>query len=174
MYFVPDDLIEPDVPFNFDEEDEKRYLKREAAHALERMFAAALDEGHYLEAVSGYRSYGRQQLLFRNNLRRNGLEYTSLYSAMPGRSEHQTGWAMDITANSVDNKLSTKFGETAEGQWVTENCYKYGFIIRYPKGKEDITGYAYEPWHLRYVGKDLANKLYQENMVLEEYVKKFT
>lgn len=169
MYYVPDDLVEPDVPFNFDEEDEKRYLRSEAARALEKMFAAADEDGHYLEAVSGYRSYGRQQLLFRNNLRRNGLEYTSLYSAMPGRSEHQTGWAMDITCNAVDNKLSTKFGETEEGKWVAQNCYKFGFIIRYPEGKEDITGYAYEPWHLRYVGYNLARFLYDNDITLDQY-----
>ncbi len=169
MYYEPDDLIEPDVPFNFDEEDEKRYLRKEAAHALERMFEQADKEGIYLEAVSGFRSYGRQQLLFRNNLRRNGLEYTSLYSAMPGRSEHQTGWAMDITSNSVDNKLSSKFGETVEGKWVEKNCYKFGFVIRYPKGKEDITGYAYEPWHIRYVGYNLARFLYDNDLTLDQY-----
>ena len=169
MYYEPDDLVEPNVNFNFDEEDEKRYLRREAARALEDMFAAADEDGHYLEAVSGYRSYGRQQLLFRNNLRRNGLEYTNLYSAMPGRSEHQTGWAMDITCNSVDNKLSTAFGDTPEGKWVAENCYKFGFIIRYPQGKEDITGYAYEPWHLRYVGYNLARFLYDNDITLDQY-----
>lgn len=169
QYYKPDDLVEPQVEFNFDKEDEKRYMREEAARALEGMFAQAEEEGYHLQAVSGYRSFLRQTILFKNNLKYHGLEYTSLYSAMPGKSEHQTGWAMDITCDSVDNVLSIDFGDCPEGQWVNDNCYKFGFIIRYPKNSEDITGYAYEPWHLRYVGYNLARYLRDNGITLDEY-----
>lgn len=167
--YKPDDLVEPQVEFNFDKEDEKRYMRAEAAAALEGMFAQADEEGCHLQAVSGYRSFLRQTILYKNNLKYHGLEYTSLYSAMPGKSEHQTGWAMDITCDSVGNELSIDFGDCPEGQWVNDNCYKFGFIIRYPRDTEDITGYAYEPWHLRYVGYNLARYLRDEGITLDEY-----
>jgi len=91
------------------------------------------------------------------------------YVALPGQSEHQTGLAMDVTSESANWGLSNNFGETNEGKWLKDNCYKYGFILRYPEGKEDITGYNYEPWHIRYVGKKVSTYIYTNNITLEEF-----
>lgn len=114
---------------------------------------------------SGYRSYSYQQTIYNNYVNNDGQDTADTYSARPGHSEHQTGVAFDL--NSIDDS----FADTAEGKWVAENCYKYGLIIRYPKGKEHITGYKYEPWHLRFVGVELAKKLYNNGdwITLEEY-----
>lgn len=107
---------------------------------------------------SAYRSYYYQSTIYTGN---------DSYQAKPGYSEHQTGLALDITIDKVG--LIPLFGETKEGIWLKENCHKYGFIIRYPKGKEDITGYLYEPWHIRYVGIHASN-IYNNNLCLEEYL----
>lgn len=167
--YVPSDLVMPNVDFSFSFADEKRYMRKEAAESLEKMFAAAEYYGHKLYATSGYRSYSRQTTLYNYNLLNRGYDYTNVYSARPGRSEHQTGLAMDITSKSVSKQLTDKFADTEEGKWVKDNCYKYGFILRYPKDKEAITGYAYEPWHFRYVGYDLAKYIYDNNITLDEY-----
>lgn len=114
---------------------------------------------------SGYRSYEAQKGLYDNYVKRDGKVAADTYSARPGHSEHQTGYAFDL------NSITDAFANTSEGKWINENAYKYGFIIRYPKGKEDITGYKYESWHLRYVGKNLAEKLYNNGawITMEEY-----
>ncbi|EAO56830.1 D-alanyl-D-alanine metallocarboxypeptidase [Bacillus thuringiensis serovar israelensis ATCC 35646] len=91
-----------------------------------------------------------------------------MFSAKPGHSEHQTGLVMDVSAKSFDNKLEQEFEQTKEGKWLAKNAHKTGFIIRYPKGKEDVTGYEYEPWHIRYVG-DIATNLFEKGLTLEEY-----
>ncbi len=121
--------------------------------------------GLNIYASSGYRSYADQEYIYNNYVRMDGQEKADTYSARSGYSEHQTGLAIDV--NTVDSS----FENTNESNWIKENAYKYGFIIRYPKGKEDITGYMYEPWHIRYVGKTLANKIYKdgEYQTLEEY-----
>ena len=119
-----------------------------------------------LNIRSGFRSYNTQVSLYNNYVKRDGKTAADTYSARAGHSEHQTGLAADI------NSLEQSFINTKEGKWLNENCYKYGFIIRYPKGKEDITGYIYEPWHIRYVGTDIASKLYNNGnwITLEEYL----
>lgn len=117
------------------------------------MFDAAKKEGYELAAVSGYRSYDRQKVIFDNEVSLKGERKAKEAVAYPGESEHQTGLAMDISSRSNGFELNEAFGSTADGKWVQDNAYKYGFIIRYPKNKEDITKYEYEPWHLRYVGK---------------------
>ena len=98
-----------------------------------------------------------------------GADYTNRYSAKPGYSEHQTGLSIDVSASSIGNRLSESFGSTDEGIWLAAHAHEYGFIIRYPKDKASITGYAYEPWHIRYVGIELATYLYENNLTLEEY-----
>ena len=115
--------------------------------------------------ASGYRSYWTQNTLYNNYVALDGKEEADTYSARPGHSEHQTGLAFDL------NSVEESFANTDEGKWVKDNCYRYGLIIRYPKGKENITGYMYESWHLRYVGVDLATKLYNNGdwLTLEEY-----
>lgn len=121
--------------------------------------------GLNIYASSGYRSYGDQKYIYNNYVKWDGQTNADTYSARAGHSEHQTGLAIDV--NTVDSS----FDNTSESIWLKDNCYKYGFIIRYPKGKDDITGYMYEPWHIRYVGKELASKLYNNGdwITLEEY-----
>lgn len=168
--YKPDDLVVPRVPFSFSETGvDKRYMRAEAAKALEALFAAARKDGIQLVAVSGYRSYERQKMIFAEEVKEKGEEKAIHAVALPGQSEHQTGLAMDITSPAVGYQLTTAFGETKEGKWVALHAHEYGFIIRYPKGKEAITGYQYEPWHLRYVGKKAAKVIFERNITLEEY-----
>lgn len=167
--YKPDDLVIPNIRFSFNYKDEKKYLRKEAAKNLELLFQGAKHYGYDLLGVSGFRSYDRQKTLYEYSLINNGFDYTQVYSAMPGLSEHQTGLAIDISCTNLGGLLTDKFGETKEGKWVYENCYKFGFIVRYPKNKSNVTGYGYEPWHIRYVGYDLAKFLYDKDITLDEY-----
>lgn len=126
----------------------------------------AKNQGINLKIISGFRSYQTQQTLYNNYVARDGKTAADRYSARAGHSEHQTGLAADI------NSLEQSWENTKEGKWLNDNCYKYGFIIRYPKGKEAITGYMFEPWHIRYVGVDIAKALYNNGnwITLEEYL----
>lgn len=162
-------LTVPDVPFSFEEFHPKKQMRKKAAVALEELFQAAEEDGLEPVAASGYRSYERQKAIYENSVAENGREYANRYSAKPGTSEHQTGLAMDVTSAEMGFGLDESFVNTEEGQWLKENAHRFGFVIRYPEGKSDITGYAYEPWHLRFVGKELAGKVHAENVTLEEY-----
>ncbi len=169
--YRPGDLIKPNVPFSFgDENSDRAKLRAEAAESLEVMFQVAKGEGIELYARSGFRSYETQDAIFKNEVATFGYEQAVLYVALPGTSEHQTGLAMDITAKSVGLELVEKFEGTAEGKWLADNAHHYGFILRYPKGKTNITGYAFEPWHFRYVGVDIAGEIYAKGITLEEYL----
>lgn len=167
--YEPNDLVEPNVPFSFDGPHEKRHMRKEAAEALEKLFAGAKADDIELRAVSGYRSYQRQVSIYNNNVKTKGKEYTDRVSSVPGHSEHQTGLAIDVSSPSVGNAIEEVFGTSKEGQWLAEHAAEYGFIIRYPKGEEEITGYVYEPWHIRYVGTDLAPDVVKSGLTLEEY-----
>lgn len=167
--YEPTDLVEPDVPFSFDEPHEKRHLRQEAADALEELFAAAEEDNIELRAVSGYRSYDRQVAVFNSSVERNGEEYALRVSAQPGKSEHQTGLSIDVSSPSVGNVLEEILGDTKEGKWLAEHAPEFGFIIRYLEGREETTGYVYEPWHIRYVGKELAPDIAASGLTLEEY-----
>ena len=169
--YVPENLVIPNIAFDITGNYERKYMRAEAADAIERMFAAALDDGLTLYGISGYRSYSRQKEIFLNNIVHKGKKHTLRYSAAPGTSEHQTGLAMDVSSKSVRYKLVTAFSKCDEGKWLAKHAHEFGFIIRYPMDQYDITGYAYEPWHIRYVGEDLANYLYTNNMTLDEYYK---
>ncbi|VXC42672.1 conserved exported hypothetical protein [Bacillus sp. 349Y] len=164
-------LVEPKVKFSFSYSDPKRLMDSRAVPSFEALMKAAWKDNVKLYAQSGYRSYDRQAELYNYYKRTYGEKYASRISAKPGTSEHQTGLAMDVTSPSVGYDLVEKFANTNEGKWVAKNAHKYGFIIRYPKGKENETGYAYEPWHLRYVGKDAAKEIYSKNITFEKYVK---
>jgi D-alanyl-D-alanine carboxypeptidase len=169
--YRPSDLIRPNVPFSFGNENSDRSkLRMEAAESLEMMFAGALQEGIELYARSGFRSYETQESIFKNEIATYGYEQAVLYVARPGTSEHQTGLTMDITAKSVGLELVESFENTAEGKWLASNAHHYGFILRYPKGKTNITGYAFEPWHYRYVGVDIATDIFNRGITLEEYM----
>ncbi len=169
--YVPEDLVKiTDVPTCL-ENPEINQLRKSAADALTTMFETAMDEIKIqLYARSGYRSYDTQVSLYSGYVSNHGKEAADKFSAKPGQSEHQTGLAMDITSDSVNLQLTEDFGDTEEGKWISENAYRFGFIVRYQKGKEDITGYMYEPWHVRYVGEDLAKKVYESGLTLEEYL----
>ncbi|WP_059170787.1 D-alanyl-D-alanine carboxypeptidase family protein [Bacillus sp. FJAT-27445] len=168
--YRPNDLVKPDIAFSFSEQDlEKSLIRQEAGKAIEQMFAKAKEENIELFAVSGYRSYDRQKDLFDAEVSKTGLEIAAQAVALPGQSEHQTGLTMDIAAKSTNLNLTEEFGETPEGKWLAANSHKFGFILRYPKGKESITQYQYEPWHFRYVGVQAATFIYENNWTLEEF-----
>lgn len=144
-------------------------LVREAKDAFETLSEDAKKEGMNIIAMSSYRSYNYQVNLYNNYVATDGKEAADTYSARAGYSEHQTGLAVDVY-----NKILpyTSFEETKEFNWMQENAYKYGFILRFPKDKENITGYQYESWHYRYVGKEIAKYLFKNTMTLEEYIAK--
>lgn len=167
--YEPTDLVVPNIPFSFDGEHEKKYMRKEAAEALEELFAAAAEQGIELRGVSGYRSYTRQKAIYDNNVKTRGEEVASRVSAPPGTSEHQTGLTIDVSSPSAGNALEESFGATVEGKWLAEHGPEFGFIIRYPQNGESLTGYVYEPWHIRYIGKDLAPDIAASGMTLEEY-----
>ncbi|WP_400163363.1 M15 family metallopeptidase [Brevibacillus sp. TJ4] len=167
--YRPADLVEPNVDFPFDEKVEKRLMRAEAARALEALFLKAEMDGVKLYAVSGFRSYKTQKSLYESYVQKQGAEHAAAFSAVPGKSEHQTGLAMDVSGADSVTRLEQSFADTPEGKWLEENCAKFGFVIRYPEGKEDITGYAYEPWHLRYVGTQIAEEVMEKGITLEEY-----
>jgi len=168
--FIPNDLVVPDVRFPFTEDLPKKQLRKVAADALEELFAAGDEAGMDLFAQSGYRSYKRQDAIFAAYVEKDGEEAANNYSARPGESEHQTGLTMDITSPEVDFLLTTSFADTKEGKWVKEHAAEYGFIIRYPEEKEEITKYQFEPWHLRYVGIKAAKEIMGNGLSLEEYL----
>lgn len=168
--YKPSDLVRPDVPFVFgDQELEKAYLREEAALQLEKMFADAKTQGILLTAISGYRSYEYQKMLLEREIAQFGEEKAVMAVAPPGQSEHQSGLAMDISSQSNNFQVNIEFADTKEGKWLAENAYKYGFILRYPEDKVSITQYQYEPWHYRYVGKDAAKVIHENDWSLEEY-----
>lgn len=168
--YKPNDLIVPNVKFSFSGEHEKKYMRQEAATALEELFDQAKEEGIHLFAISGYRSYSTQKRVFNGFVDQYGEEKANEFSARPGESEHHTGLAMDVSSQSAEFRLLEAFGDMPEGKWLKENAHKFGFIIRYLKDKTDITGYTYEPWHIRYVGKEVAEEIYNAGITLEEYL----
>ena len=147
------------LPKNYDPGTNKKAYK-----AFKKMQSDARKDGINLFIASGYRSYSYQKSLYNNYKARDGKEKADTYSARAGHSEHQTGLAFDI------NDPSSSFENTKEAKWLASNCTKYGFIIRYEKSKEKMTGYKYEPWHIRYLGKDLAKKVKKSGKCLEEYL----
>lgn len=138
-------------------------LLSECSAAFDSMKNDAAKEGLTLWNASGFRSYELQKSLYTRYSERDGKAAADRYSARPGYSEHQTGLAIDL------NTITTAFADTPEGKWVAENCWKYGFILRYPKDKEEQTGYMYEAWHIRYLGTEVAEKIYKSGLCLEEY-----
>lgn len=161
--YIPTDLVE----INYNLVNKPIKMRSEAAEALNNMMAEGKINGLSLLLSSGYRSSDSQETLYSDEVatRGEGINYV----APPGTSEHETGLAIDITSNKIGCKLEEIFDTTDEGQWLRDNAHRFGFILRYPKDKEEITGYLYEPWHFRYVGVELANELYERGITLEEY-----
>jgi len=143
-------------------------LKEEARIAFDKMCEAALKDKIYIYGGSGYRSYSHQLRLYNNYVKQDGKKAADTYSARAGHSEHQTGLAMDI----LNGRWDYIDESDKEYTWLINNSYKYGFILRYPEGKEKITGYMYEPWHYRYIGTELAEEITKENLTYEEYIAK--
>lgn len=142
-----------------------------AREAFEKMAAEAKLSGFNLTAFSTYRSFEYQKTLYDRYVERDGKEAADTYSARPGYSEHQTGLAFDIgEVNFEKHWASSSFGETEAGKWLAANAHRFGFILRYPEGKEDVTGYMHESWHYRYVGVEIATDVYNRDITLEEYL----
>lgn len=169
--YIPNDLVYPSVKTVIKGKDNRNLLRRNAADALEDMFNAAKQDGIELYFHSGFRSYGTQSVIYKAHDKSDEEEPLG-YVAKPGESEHQTGFAADISSKEVKYKLDDTFESSKAGKWLKNNAYKYGFILRYPKDKENITGYKYEPWHYRFVGKELAKYLHEDNITMEEFYKK--
>ena len=138
-------------------------LLAECETAFSKMKADAAKLGLSVYISSGFRSYASQKSIYNRYVNKDGKALADTYSARPGHSEHQTGLSIDL------NTITQAFGRTREGKWVAQHCHEYGFIIRYPEGKSHITGYNYEPWHLRYVGVEAATKIAASGLCLEEY-----
>ncbi len=165
--YIPADLRVTEIP------GQVRKLRQDAAAAMEEMAAALRQEtGKRLISVSGYRPYDKQARIYARKLKQvHGVEaLADEYVARPGTSEHQTGLTMDVGERGVEDNLGDDFGLSVSGQWVRENCWRFGFVLRYDRGWETVTGYEYEPWHLRYVGKAHAAWLHEHPMPLEEYL----
>lgn len=167
--YVPANLAVPKIALSEVASSENMLLRQEAAAAIEKLVSAAGNDGMKLMLVSGYRSYSTQQSVYSGYVSSQGKDYADATSAQPGHSEHQTGLAVDLGAQSGQCQLKACFGDTPEGKWLAANAYKYGFIIRYQKDKSNLTGYAYEPWHIRYVGVDLATAINKTGQTLEQF-----
>jgi len=168
--YVPSDLTPVNVTFAQGVAESKKQMRADAARALEEMFSAALQDGIELLGVSGYRSYYTQRDIYERRLKEAGEEHVSRYNAKPGHSEHQTGLAMDVGCPGYLD-LTERFANTPAYRWLQKNAHLYGFIIRYTEYGEEETGYAFEPWHVRYVGEEAA-AIWESGLTMEAYVEK--
>lgn len=168
--YRPADLLQPNVPILDSKSRDEMSVRGTIAKPLETMLADAAAEGINLRLASGFRSYDLQQTYYESYVRTYGQAEADRFSARPGTSEHQTGLVVDLSTIGSSCYLDACFATEPGGKWVAENGHKYGFIVRYPESKESITGYIYEPWHLRYVGMDLAAEVNKQGGVtLEEF-----
>ena len=166
--YVPEDLVK-DLKCRKISYDPIQ-MREAAANALYALFDAAEADGLNLYAHSGYRSYRTQKTMYQNRLKKNNGKDDGVV-AMPGSSDHQTGLGIDVINKAgIGKKFTEAFGKTKHGQWLAEHSWEYGFILRYPLGKEEITGIQYEPWHFRYVGVDAAKVITEDGITLEEFV----
>lgn len=169
--YAPDNLVAPKVPLRSNITDTEKLLRSDAAKALEQLVNQASSQGIHFNLQSGYRSYAFQVNLYNSYVKEQGKAVADTESARPGYSEHQTGLAVDLGSISTPAcDVENCFADTAEGTWLAANAYKYGFIVRYPADKVSITGYVYEPWHIRYVGTGLSSEMHKQHIeTLEEY-----
>ncbi len=166
--YQPSDLRIVSVPTLPGRGQDERSLRAVLMPDLERLVAAARAASVTLRVGSGYRSYATQASLFASYARRHGEAEASRFSSRPGHSEHQSGLAVDFAGADQTCWVDDCFEQTAAGKWLAAHAHEYGFTLRYPKGKEPITGYQYEPWHFRYVGRELAGALHQSGLTMEE------
>lgn len=166
---IPSGWVPSDLESVIDSKGHK--LRKEANTAYTKFYNDAKEKGIELYTISAYRENEKQNLYWTNQMKVYNEEYASQYSAYPGRSEHQLGLAIDVSYMKTGDRLSESVATSPIGKFIETDAYKYGFILRYPKDKVAITNYGYEPWHIRYVGVELATKLYNEKLTLEEYYK---
>lgn len=164
--YVPDDLVTVSQTYSWGEAGSQR-VREIVYNAFLDMWNVANDAGYYLMINSSYRTYQDQESVYNNYRNTSGQTYADSIAARPGYSEHQTGLAIDIFSRTNTN--SATFANSAEAAWLKENAHKFGFILRYPEGKEDITGTTYEAWHYRYVGVDIATYIYEHDITFDEY-----
>jgi zinc D-Ala-D-Ala carboxypeptidase len=169
--YTPKNLVVPDIPLRSNITSTEKYVRSDMAKALETMVAAATGDGIHLNLQSGYRSYSFQVSLYNSYVKQQGQAAADRQSARAGYSEHQTGLAADLGGTSKPAcNVDPCFADTVEGKWLAANAYKYGFIIRYTAAKETVTGYEYEPWHVRYIGNELALEMHNQSVeTLEEF-----
>lgn len=168
--YLPKDLIVPNVPLRLGSDAEQMKIRKIAQIDLEKLFADSMVAGLQMQFGSGFRSSSYQKTLYDSYVASQGQQAADKSSARPGYSEHQTGLTLDFTRIDGKCHLEDCFGQTAEGKWLADNAYKYGFILRYVPGKEPITGYMSEPWHYRYVGLGLAKQMHEQKIqTLEEF-----
>ena len=167
--YIPANLTSPNIDLSDSSAADNMHLQASASAALEKLVTAAKTEGLKLMLVSGYRSYATQSSVYSGYVSSRGQAFADSTSARAGHSEHQTGLAADLGTLSGLCQLEKCFGDTPEGKWLAANGYKYGFIIRYQKDKTALTGYDYEPWHLRYIGVELAAEINKSGQTLEQF-----
>jgi D-alanyl-D-alanine carboxypeptidase len=168
--WVPPALVTPASPFTFAEQDPKRTMRPEAAAAFDELVAAAAADGLTILGVSAYRSEEVQRRVFEQSASQDGEVVATASTARPGHSEHQTGLAVDVTAGDGRCPAEECFADTPEARWLEERAHEFGFIVRYPAGAEATTGYRYEPWHLRFVGRRAATTIAASGTTLDEYL----
>lgn len=169
--YKPDDLVKIDNKYFINGNKSVNILRKDAKEAFERLSKDSIKNNTPVYGQSGYRSFDRQKEIYEDSLQNKSKEETDKEIARPGHSEHQTGLAIDVSSSKNGNMLV--FDKTGSYKWMQENCYKYGFIMRYPKSKENIHGFIYEPWHYRYVGTKLSKKIMESNLTYDEYYYKF-
>lgn len=167
--YIPKNLSEINSKYFITANQNRRLLTKEAKEAFEKLSQDSIKNGTPVYGQSAYRSYEEQEIIYNNSVKNIGKERTDLDTARPGHSEHQTGLTIDVSSTKNGNML--EFENTDSFTWMTNNAHKYGFILRYPKGKETIHGYIYEAWHYRYVGKKIANDMHNNysNLTYDEY-----
>ena len=165
--YEPNDLVTISQTYAWGDKGSQRTRKVTYDAFLEMWNSAKEEQGYYLMISSSYRSYSEQEIVYNNYKNTRGQKYADSIAARPGSSEHQTGLTLDIFSKSNSNKNTFKDTETAK--WLADNCYRFGFILRYPEDLVKVTGYNYESWHFRYVGKEIAKYIHENNISFEEY-----
>jgi zinc D-Ala-D-Ala carboxypeptidase len=170
--YAPSHLVNPNTVLRLPASDPEMTIRPETSTAFEQLVKGAKTAGYDLMLGSGYRSYQLQTIVYNGEVQQFGQAKADSESARPGTSEHQTGLALDVDRTDRQCEFEQCFGDLPEGKWIVANAYKYGFILRYQKDKTAITGYNYDPWHLRYVGIDLSNEMHRTGIsTLEEFFK---
>jgi len=170
--YKPGDLVIPDIPVSSGDSSDEKSVRELVRPNLEKLLKDAKSNNLDLVMNSGFRSFKAQGFYFNNYVKQSGLEVAKKFSAEPGHSEHQTGLAFDLSYTDKKCYLDACFGQTDAGKWLARHAHEYGFILRYPDGKTDMTGYQYEPWHFRYVGKDIAKEIFEKKLTYEEFLQK--